>query len=208
MTDIILYGLPPSSYVRTAMMMLAHKGVDYTLTPVDFRSEEYTATHPFSKMPAMKHGSVELYETLAIGIYIDDTFDGPALVPSDPVLKARMFQWVSVVNDYVYDTMVRNCVWERFVKPMRGIDPDEATIAAAKPRIARQLDVLSAALDGAYLAGDAPTMADHFAAPILAYLAATPEGEEMLPAHPRITAWQERMAQTPDYARINAMGPP
>ena len=207
MTDVILYGLPPSSYVRTAMMILACKGVPYTLTPVNFRSEEYRATHPFSRMPALKHGEVQLFESLAIGSYVDDMFDGPALIPSDPVARARMFQWISVVNDYVYDVMVRQCVAERFVKPMRGLDPDEEKIAAAKPLIATQLAVLEEALTADYLCGDTLSLADLFLAPILAYLGGTPEGRDLLPAHARLAAWQERMAQPPGYSEINPISP-
>lgn len=208
MSDLVILGLPPSSYVRTARMICATKGVDYTLQPVDFRSEDYKARHhPFARMPALQHGDVRLYECLAIGIYVDEAFDGPALQPTDPVGRAKMMQWISVVNDYAYARIVGGCVSERFVKPMRGLAPDEAKIAAAVPGIAECLDVFEAAFaDGAYLVGDL-SLADLFLAPVLHYLAATPEGDRLLAEKPAIKQWMGRMAETPAYNEINKLGP-
>ena len=209
MSELALLGLPPSSYVRTARMICANKGVPYTLQPVDFRSAAYKADHhPFGKMPALRHGEVRLYECLAIGVYVDGVFDGPALQPSDPLGKARMMQWISVLNDYIYRTVVGACVAERFVKPMRGLDPDEAVIAAAVPIMAAQLDVIDATLqDQLWLAGERMTLADLFLAPVLHYLAATPEGDMLLPDRAALRDWMSRVSETPDYATINATGP-
>lgn len=68
MTDLILHGLPLSSYVRSVRMMAAMKVVAYRLEHPDFRSEAYQALHPFQRIPAMTHGEVHLYETLAIAV--------------------------------------------------------------------------------------------------------------------------------------------
>ena len=208
MSDLTILGLPPSSYVRTARMICAAKGVDYTLEPVNFRGDDYRQEHhPFARMPALQHGDVRLYECLAIGVYVDGAFDGPALQPTDVLARARMMQWISVANDYAYDAVVRHCVTERFVKPMRGLEPDEAKIAAALPDIARVLDVIDGALAGQdYLAGTL-SLADLFFAPVLHYFAATPEGADLLPARANVQTWMEKMKQTPDFDEINRLGP-
>lgn len=207
MPDLILHGLPPSTYVRTARMICAAKGVDYTLQLIDFRDPEYLALHPFARMPVLTHGTVHLYETLAIAVYIDEAFEGPSLQPKDPEGKARMLQWISVMNDYAYERLVRCCVHERFVKPMRGQDPDEAKIAAAAPSIEATLSTLDVAARASdWLAGDAMSLADLFLAPILHYFAATPEGKAMLPNHPALQAWMSRVKAAPDYTAINQMG--
>ncbi len=209
MSDLIILGLPPSSYVRTARLICANKGVEHTLQPVDFRSEAYKADHhPFARMPALQHGDLRLYECLAIGTYVDGAFEGPALQPDDALARARMMQWISVVNDYVYDQIVGCCVSERFVKPMRGLEPDEAKIAAAVPKIEEALDVVAAEVAGQdYLVGDTVTLADLFLAPVMHYLAATPEGEQLLPSRSAIGDWMERMGETPGFAEINKLGP-
>lgn len=209
MSDLVILGLPPSSYVRTARMICATKGVAHTLQPVDFRSPEYRATHhPFSRMPALQHGDVKLYECLAIGIYVDEAFEGPALQPRDPAHRAQMMQWISVVNDYIYDVIVGQCVAERFVKPMRGLEPDAETLAAAMPVMADQLDVIDTALTKTtYLVGDQVTLADLFLAPVLHYLAATPGGAQLLPPKTAIVDWMARIKDLPDFDQINALGP-
>jgi len=209
MSDVTIMGLPPSAYVRTARLICAAKGIDHTLEPVDFRSENYKSEHhPFGRMPALQHGAIKLYECAAIGVYVDEAFDGPALQPADPLGRARMMQWISAVNDYYYTTIVGQCVAERFVKPMRGLAPDEATIAAALPQMETQLDVVATTVsDTPYLAGETLTLADLFLAPVLHYLAATPEGDNLLPGRPSVGAWMQRVAQSPDFDDINRLGP-
>lgn len=207
MSDVTLYGLPPSSFVRTAQTVLAVKGVEYDFEMVDFRSDDYLKQHPFRRMPAFAHGDLKLYEALAIGVYVDEVFYGPALQPSTSIGRARMMQWISAINDYLYDSMVRQCVRERFIMPMRGLEPDEALIAGAVPVIAKHLAVFEAALgEGEYLCGADLSLADCFLAPPLFYFAATPEGKAMLPGLPALEAWQARMAQTSGYSEINTLG--
>ena len=81
MSDIVVYGFAPSTFVRTARLALEEKGVDYELEAVDFGSEELLRLHPFGRIPAFAHGAVRLYETSAIVRYVDESFDGPALQP-------------------------------------------------------------------------------------------------------------------------------
>jgi glutathione S-transferase len=206
MTDVILYGLPFSTYVRTARLILAAKGVDHRLQTVNFRSDDYLALHPFRRMPVLDHGTVRLYETLAIGSYVDEAFEGPKLTPATAAGKAQMLQWISAVGDYVYGIVVRDCVMERFVKPMRGLAPDEDKIAAALPAIRDCLQVFDKQLRSTpYLAGETLSMADLFLAPILAYFAATPEGAKVLPDLPGLSMWFDRVRSTPSWADIAAV---
>ena len=206
MTDLVLHGLQFSTYVRTAQSVCEAKGVPYDLRPVDFRSPEYRALHPFGRMPAMTHGDVTLYETLAIASYVDEAFDGPALQPGTPAGRALMLQWISAVSGYLYPALFRGCLRERFVKRMRGLEADEEAIASMRPAIEEGLGVAEAALsERDFLAGDAVTIADFFLMPILAYFAIAPEGQATLPEHPDLSRWMERMAQTPGYGRVNVL---
>ncbi len=207
MSEVKILGLPPSSYCRTAMMILENKGVDYDFEMVDFRASEYAAHHPFHKVPVLKHSEVSLYETLAIGVYVDEAFEGPALQPSDPAAKAEMFQWISATIDYYYDSFVRHCVTERFVKAMRGIPADEAKIEAAMPVFTDHLAIINDRLSVSdYLAGPEMSLTDMFLAPILVYFAATPEGAALMPSQTAIGAWMQRMAKTKRFDEINKLG--
>lgn len=90
MSEVVVYGFPQSTYVRTALMCLIEKGVAHRLeaaNPGDGANRE--RPHPFGKVPAFSHGDVDLYETSAIARYIDAAFEGPALIPEDTKAAAR-----------------------------------------------------------------------------------------------------------------------
>ncbi|MCW5771449.1 MAG: glutathione S-transferase family protein [Rhodospirillaceae bacterium] len=201
MPDLILYGPALSTCVRTARMACAEKGVPHTLEEVDFRAEGYRKLHPFNRVPSMRHGDFVLFETGAIGRYIDRAFEGPALQPADIRGLARMDQWLSAVSDYVYEVMIRGLCWERLMVPMRGGTPDEAKIAAAAPKVAYQLSVLEGVLaENAFLAGDALSLADLLLFPVLVYVKLTPEGGAAMKHAPSVAAWFDRIAARPSAA--------
>ena len=201
MTDITIYGPAMSTYVRTARLAAAEKGIAHAIEEVDWGSEAHRRLHPFAKVPAMRHGDFVLYETEAICRYIDRAFPGPALQPAEIHALARMDQWLSAVRDYVYPVMVVELMWERLVVPMEGGQPDERKIAAAVPKMREHLAVFERALaDDPYLAGAAPSLADWMLFPILAYLRVTPEGEAALPGAPKLGAWFARIAARPSAA--------
>jgi glutathione S-transferase len=201
MSELIIYGPALSTCVRTARMACAEKGIPHTLEEVDFHGESYRAIHPFNHVPAMRHGEFVLYETGAIGRYVDRAFAGPPLQPTDIQALARMDQWMSAISDYFYASMVRALCWERLLVPMKGGSPDEAKIAAAMPQVTYQLSVLEATLSRQpYLAGDALTLADLLLFPVMVYVAITPEGEAALRHVPGVVAWSARVAARPSAA--------
>ena len=190
MPDLILHGAPRSNLVRTALITLAEKGVDFTHDPARPQTPEQLARHPWGKLPALTHGDVVLYETLAVTRYIDEAFDGPALQPADPAGRARMSQWISVYSSYFDPPVMRQVVIQRLLR-----DPsDEAMIAAGIPESERSLGVIDDALGRApYFVGDDLTLADCFYVPVVDYLSMTPEGEAMLAKTGNVTAWLDRM---------------
>ncbi len=196
MTDPIVYGNPFSTYTRTARMAFEEKGIAFTLDPVDHHAPEFRETHPFGKIPAMRHDDFLLYETLAITKYLDTVFDGPALQPTDARTRAVMHQWISATLDYFYASMVRKLVFERLVAPMQGRTANETLVAESIPEIEYQAGVLAAALsDRPYLAGDAVTLADLFLYAPLFYVNFTTEGREIIDNNPALAAWLERMTE-------------
>ncbi len=207
MTDVTIYGLAPSAYVRTALLTCEAKGVNYTLETVDFRSEEYRKRHPFNRMPSMRHGAVMLFETLAISTYIDEMFEGPTLQPASPLERAKMLQWVSATNDYIYRLLVGVVISERIIKKIRSGNPaDEIRIQEATPLIKRYLAILDRAVSPTQmLVGETATIADFFLAPILSYFDTTPEGQQMLPDYQALCIWLSRLREeVPGYDRVNS----
>jgi glutathione S-transferase len=188
--ELILHGAPRSNLVRTALIALAEKGVEFTHDPERPQSPEQLARHPWGKIPALTHGDLTLYETVAVTRYIDEAFDGPALQPADAAGRARMSQWISVYSSYFDPPVMRQVVIQRLLR-----DPsDEDMIAAGIPESERSLAVIDDALGrSAYFAGDDLTLADCFYVPVVDYLSITPEGEAMLAKTGNVTAWLARM---------------
>lgn len=198
-----VFGAPYSVYVRTVRLVLAEKGVDYDLVPVDIFAKEgpppgYLERHPFGRIPAFDHNGFALYETGAITRYIDEAFGGVTLKPPDIRERARCNQLISIVDGYAYPQLVWGIYVERVSKPARGAVPDEARIAAAVPKAATCLQAMSDLMaDNPWLAGRALSLADLYAAPIFDYFLMTPEGRDMIPRFGNLEAWWSRMAAKP-----------
>ena len=208
MSEVTIYGVAASTYARTARMAFHEKGVAHEFEEVDFTSGEHTKLHPFGKVPAMRHGDLVLYETLAIGTYADTAFDGPALQPSSPRDKAVMQQWFSAYVDYIYHPMITDIVIERLAKPRRGEVPDEDKIKGRVPEVEKYLAIVEAGLEGRdFLAGDSLSLADLLYVPAVAYLPMVPEGAGFLDGKPNINRWFERVSARESFAKTNPFPP-
>lgn len=200
MTDVTLCGTAFSTYVRSARMALEEKGVSYALTnpPLkDVLSGGLAGDHPFARMPALRHGEVHVFETLAVLSYIDDAFDGPRLFPTQALERARTLQWISVFNDYVVPDLLRHYMVPMAFAP-ETLDRD--ALPATLARIEKALDVLADAYDDRpWLVGEAPTAADLFVVPALAYLPAFPDTAPMLDRRPALSRALAAMAERPSY---------
>jgi glutathione S-transferase len=200
MADVIIYGFSASTYTRTARLACVEKGITHALEPVELGSDAHAKLHPFKKIPAMRHGDFVLFETGAIGRYVDRAFPGPALQPKDVKELARMDQWMSAVSDYCYQAMIREIVIQRVLVPMRGGKTDEAMVKAAWPKVEYQLSVLEQTLgQQPYLAGGALSLADLTLSPIIFYVKMQPEGAPLLAKHKGVGAWFDRMAARPSF---------
>ena len=190
MATLVIHGTPLSTYVRTCRMACLEKGVPYELDPLAPQSPEQKAMQPWGSVPAMTHGDVRMYESLAICNYIDRAFDGPPLQPADPLANARCWQWTSVFIQYLYRPAI-DIVLQRLVVPAQGGEPDETLVASSVPKSDTALDALDGALDGeVHFAGDEASLADYMVLPVLHYLKMTPEGESLLAPRANIARWQ------------------
>ena len=201
MSDIVVYGIPGSPFVRAAQMGLEEKKVAYriqAMSPGEAKSEAYLKMHPFGRVPAFEHGDFSLYETQAILRYLDDVFPEPPFEPSDPRQAARMNQIIGINDWYFFPKAAAVIVFQRVIGPaFFGTPTDEAAVAAAVP-MARtciaELDRLLGAQQ--FFIGDQLSIADLMLAPQLDFLAATPEGQSLL-AGTRLKAWLDRMNERP-----------
>jgi len=215
MTDVIVHSIPGSPYGRAVMVVLEEKGVPYRLSPVapgTFAKEPHIKRHPFAKVPAFEHDGFTLYETQPILRYIDRTFPGTALTPSDSKSAALMDLAMAVHDNYLFNGVSNIIAFQRIIGPLlMGLTPDEAAIEAVMPR-AHQVFAELARLLGTqpYFAGGAVTLADLLLGPQLAMMSDTPEWAALSAPHGNVVNWLAAMNARPSmqattWERVSAM---
>ncbi len=206
MSEVTVYGFQVSTFVNVIRLVLNEKGVSFRFhdLALNMGSERHLALHPFGRVPVLEHDDFALYETSAIGLYIDEAFEGPPLQPTDVRQRARVRQWMSALCSYYYPYIAFHLGHERIIYPALGIESDEKVVSAALPRIATALHAMERELDqhGGYLVGDRVTLADLFLLPTMTTLSLTDEGAEMLASKPHIRAWREKMVARPSAAKV------
>jgi glutathione S-transferase len=118
MSDIVIYGVHGSPFVRAVQMGLEEKGAPYRVQALglgESKSKEYLERHPFGRVPAVDHGDFRLYETQAILRYFDAVFAEPALQPREPRAIARMNQIIGINDWYFFPKVAAVIVFQRIV---------------------------------------------------------------------------------------------
>ena len=202
--SVALLGDPRSTYVRTARIGLAEKGIKYALEPHPPHTPEILAIHPFGRIPAFRDGELRLFETSAILRYVEEAFPGPTLLPQNIRERAVGEQWVSSINSYFYELAIRHYVLQ-YVFP-KGADgkPDRAVIDASAKELPHRLAALERGYTRPFLAGQNPTMADFYLAPIIGYLEMFPESKALLPGYPKLMRAHAAMKERPSWQETQA----
>lgn len=209
MSTIEIFGHPASTFVRTVRMACHEKGVPYEITLAPPHSDELLTLNPYGKMPAIRHGDVSLFETLAIVSYIDSHFDGPALLPTNPVERSKALQWVSSILDGVVSTVLRGYIGEYVFPQGEDGTPRRDVIDANLPKIRNHIRILDAALgESDYLAGDSLGIPDLYLAPILFYLEQMPEGADILESATNISRYRKTIEGRESFTKTTPPPPP
>jgi glutathione S-transferase len=212
---LTVHGASYSVYSRILRLALAEKGVGHRWVETDVFGADrdaQTARHPFGKIPSLVHDGFALYETGACVRYLEQPAFGPVrLMPDDPRQRARADQIACIVDGYGYRAMV----WDTYVelrKPSEDKAPeakasearasDPATVERGLATAAIVLASIEGLMDGGggTLVGAAPSHADLFLAPVLAYFDRTDPGHAMLAKSPRLAAWWAAWQARPSMA--------
>ncbi len=198
----VLYGFDGSTYVRTVRMLLADKNADYDQIPVNVlagepRQPEHMQRHPFGKVPVLDIDGVRIRETDAICRYLDETRPGPSLIPDTAKDRARMNEAISLINSYGYDALVGVAGFHLFPDFIGGADERKRqdALAASKKLLALLMQNKGS---NRWLAGDEPSLADYFLAPIIFYTSLTPDSDDLMSV-PGMTPWWEAMNALPVF---------
>ena len=182
--DVRIYGYSISTWTRTARMTCVEKGVPYELVAVDYGSEAHGEMHPFRKIPILEVDGLLVIESLAVTGYLDEAFPGPSLQPEDVVARARMRTWMGVCADYLWRDVVRGLP--------RGTPPSEEQQVAARTAFER---AQSLGIEGPFLLGETPTLADLYLAPQVANC--REKAPEVLDGLEGLGAWWDTISRRP-----------
>lgn len=200
MAELQIIGFPQSTYTRVARMAAQEKGVEYELVPEPPHSDAVKAIHPLGRIPVMRHGDVELFESRAICGYIDAVFDGPPLIPTDTHDAIKMDEWISVVNTGMDPLLIRQYLFA-YIFP-KGPDgaPDREAIDGMLEGVRAQLGSIASAVDGkTHIVGNHLTLADLNLLPILFYLKGTPEAGQFINESAPLSAYFEHYSVRPSF---------
>lgn len=201
-----VYGPAYSTYVRTVLITLKEKKVEYDLVHVDMLGGEHKQPahlkrHPFGKVPAFEHNGMSFYEVNAIVHYIDDAFPGRKLEPNELERRTRSEQIISVVDSYAYPCLIGKILLPRlFADKMKGAD--ETAIAAAIPEAElclRALEDLMVNPDP-FMVGREISHGDISVVPVLHYFMGMPEGPRTLAKTPKLEKWWNTIQGRPTIA--------
>ena len=194
MSDLIIYGFAPSTYVQSARLSCVEKGVDHRLEPLAFKSDAHRALHPFGKMPVLQHGDVRVFETAAILGYVDERFEGPPLLPLGPrgvVARAHARQWMSAAADALYPV----------VGALAG--HDEPLTDTGRAQLAGALAVFDAALrEQPFLSGERLGLADLYVLPMVRFARRDARARALFEVLPALGEWCDALAARPGYAEV------
>ena len=205
-----IIGSSRSTYTRVACMVCEEKGIEYVLTEKPLHAPEIRAIHPFGKMPVLRHGDLELFESKAIATYLDRSFPAPFVFPSEPRLAALTEQWVSLVNTVIDRTLIRTYLFAYIAPGTADGMPNRAAIDAVMPAVREQVAVLDKAIaKSGHLVGDQFTFADINLMPILHRLQQAPEGAATVADARQLASYYARHAARPSFQRTDPpSGPP
>ena len=164
-------------------LSLPYEWVETSVLTGETRTPEFLAMNPAGQVPlAVLDDGRPLAQSNAIILHLAR---GSALIPTDPYLQARMFEWM-FWEQYSHEPYVAVA---RFQVRYRGRDP--ATLEPGLVgRAEAALDRLEAALAGStWLVGDAFSLADMA---LLPYTRFAPEAGLDLSRWQSLTAWIRR----------------
>ncbi|MEI9852347.1 MAG: glutathione S-transferase family protein [Sphingomonas sp.] len=155
MADVALYHWEPNANSGKPMLALVEKGVAFEsryldLLGFDQHKPEYLAINPLGTIPAMVHGDRVLTESTAIMEYVDEAFDGPALMPADAADRWRVRWWMKFMDQWLGPSFSM-IGWSVFVGPsVRRRDPAELEAAIERIPLPERRTAWRKAIHGSF----------------------------------------------------------
>jgi len=213
-----------------ARLALAEKGVSFDSRLLTLRGDQfdpgYMKLNPNAVVPTIVHDGNVIVESTVIMHYVDEAFSGPALMPADPLARAKVCMTTKPMDEYVHVS----CMTLTFATANRAslarLTPQEMDAELAKSpdrkraEIKRQvvtqgleaplvvdalhqhgklLDRIEAAIkNSSYIAGREWSLADAAATPYVWRLDKL-KLARMWDKRPGVAAWYDRVRSRPSF---------
>lgn len=192
-----LYDSAPSGNCYKVRLMLSLLKLPYETKPVNLKEgenkrPEFLRLNPRGQVPVFEDGSVGIWDSTAVLVYLGRKYGGESWWPLDAAQMAQVTQWLAMAQNEILYGLGR----ARGIKRGR---PGNLEEAQAVGRAA--LDVLERHLAGkAWLALGRPTIADIACYPNVVL---APEAGIPLDGYPAILNWIRQVESLPGYVTMS-----
>jgi glutathione S-transferase len=180
-----LHGVPFSPFVQRVLIAGRIKGHELPLQPIGgpaLQSPEFAAISPMRRIPVLEEADGwTLSESAPIIAYLDETLDGPSLLPADPRGRAKARLLAGQV-DTEFAAGLRHFVVQKLFRMY-----DEPKLCTyGMEQLGKGLDAIEQIGIGAdrWAVGDSPTIADAALIPFLTLSDLITEFTDAGPLHP------------------------
>ncbi|MBW4444950.1 MAG: glutathione S-transferase family protein [Plectolyngbya sp. WJT66-NPBG17] len=200
MSTLQLYFAKGSTFSQRTRVVLLEKNIDFTPIEIDLSEKpaDFFQVSRYGKVPAIKHGDIEIYESAIINEYLEEVFPEPPLLSSDPGEKAIARIWIDYANTRFVPA---------FNKLLRGKDAQEQEQGRREfleALLYVEQEGLGKSGGDAYWLGESLSLVDisfypwFERLPLLAYFR-----KFELPAEtPRLQQWWDRLRERPSIQAV------
>ncbi len=190
---------PYTSRVRIALYA-KNLPCELAAAPGGSGSAEYKRLNPTGKIPALVDGDAVIVESEVINEYLEDRYPTPALLPSDPVARARVRTLTRFADLYLAPVL------SPLFGQMNPATRDARVVAEKLGELNEKLDQLEALLEAEpYAGGKELSLADCALCPMFFFLTRIVPalgGASPLEGRPKVARVGEAVAKHPAVARV------
>jgi glutathione S-transferase len=186
--ELISFKLCP--FVQRSVITLLEKGVDFDLTYIDLADppQWFLDISPLGKVPALRVGEQVLFESAVINEYLDEV-NPPAILPSDPLVKAQNRAWIEFASTMIGDQY------------QMMVAKEEAQYRQSLDEIGKKFARLEAMLgDGPFFNGQKFSLMDAAIAPVFMRMELLDEWsglDGLYDQTPKLAAWKDALLARP-----------
>ena len=199
-----LYGFSVSNYYNMVKLALLEKGLPFEEVPFYAgQTPEALAVSPRGKVPVLGVKQGFINETSVILEYLEQTQEGPALLPADPFARAQVLALCREIELYI-ELPARACYAEAFF----GMTVPEAIKEKSRAELLLGMGTLGRHGKFApYVAGESFTLADLYFMYSLSLACGVGEklfGLDLLEQLPKAKALLARLNEMPNAQKVEA----